>query len=814
MIRLVVLCSVLGLGVGCTDQSSGRASTELLNGPSSTVTFNALTGNALTGNALTGNALTGNALTGNALTGNALTGNALTGNGLTDGQMNREFFRYVYGCAARADQHILVTLDGQEHRFDGAIGLAPEWMSPVSEGGTGKCDHQCQRWVTACVLARTNAFGVPVPISIRGNHPALSNIGPDELAQFPLREGSYYGNIFGGSLYGDDGRYACTGPASNEPSQTARLCSNGGTEPVSTPCSIVIDDECFVPAAEHFTDPALTFGTTTSQCTTQGANGQISGCSLNELTVDEVITVFLKAPVAKAGNAVCETGETSATTSDCGDGWAKLLADPYLVTPTGGVAVDGEDNVITAGTTTGGPPDFGGGPINAGGAFWLAKFDRNGNHKMSLGIGAGTARPVLVASDATNIYVLGSISSGHVGGDTLAPGTFLAKYSATGTHLWSKLVPAASWRMIVASNGNVLVGGTAGNDSAVFELASVNGEVVSTRTNAGGGTAGNFALDPNGNLLIGDRHGLSLVLPSGERAWSIKEPGLLAIDTTGHFYLTTKQGVSKFGYSRAAATLEWHQAMDLNGGFGREEELIFEARVGRDGNLVIGGSHGGGFSLGMLFFRPFTPNIVFDRGFVIKLRPDGTVLWGEEMVTSIRSPLHGFALDSNSHVAVVGMFEGNVVVDGVSLLSPRQSQQQTSTEMYIGKIGDHVVAGQPNDRVGGAVPIVGLGDGLQIEYFDELDFQVPIATTIVRDAELPIEIPVSGDFSVRWTGTLTSDITDVVAFELLSGGTSAKLFIDGVLVIDDSVPHTVRKLGGSFGMTGNKRHDIRIEYQH
>ena len=120
----------------------------------------------------------------------------------------------------------------------GGIGLAinsdgTHWWDPpaTSEAGAGEagatkagtseagtCDESCQRWVSACVLARTNAYGVHVEISMR----ASSNLPPgSQSAQiqaalatsqaevapcqpgtdpstcgYTLREGAYYGNIF------------------------------------------------------------------------------------------------------------------------------------------------------------------------------------------------------------------------------------------------------------------------------------------------------------------------------------------------------------------------------------------------------------------------------------------------------------------------------------------------------------------------------------------------------------------------------------------------------------------------------------------
>ncbi len=122
---------------------------------SALVAENALTANALTANALTANALTANALTANALTANALTANALTANGLRD-PLGRELLKYVVSCALPDGDSVTVKVDGTTLRRSRArSGLAPDWGR-----AHGSCDGSCQRWVSACVLARVDAAGV------------------------------------------------------------------------------------------------------------------------------------------------------------------------------------------------------------------------------------------------------------------------------------------------------------------------------------------------------------------------------------------------------------------------------------------------------------------------------------------------------------------------------------------------------------------------------------------------------------------------------------------------------------------------------
>jgi hypothetical protein len=207
----------------------GTGDADLTDTRSALVAENALTANALTANALTANALTANALTANALTANALTANALTANGLRD-PLGRELLKYVVSCALPDGAGVTVQVDGTTYRFAGSIGLAPEWGR-----ASGSCDGSCQRWVSACVLARVDAAGVKREISIRGDNPALRPVW-HELRDYPNREATYYGNIFAEH----EPRYLCLSPGATS---DTRVC---GPSLDSCPMTVVgsCDDVC------------------------------------------------------------------------------------------------------------------------------------------------------------------------------------------------------------------------------------------------------------------------------------------------------------------------------------------------------------------------------------------------------------------------------------------------------------------------------------------------------------------------------------------------------------------------------------------
>jgi hypothetical protein len=225
------------------------------------LTANALTANALTANALTANALTANALTANALTANALTANALTANGLMD-PLAIEFLKYVVSCALNDNQSLTLGTGSTKVTLPGSLGLAPQWGLK-----NGACDGSCQRWVSACVLARVDAAGVERPISVRGPNLALLPSW-SELGTYTQREATYFGNVFA-------------------PGQPKFLCLPPGADSDERVCGDSMTD-C----------PMTVVGSCARDCLTQGLFGDYDVCSDagrigTGHTYLESVTVFL-----------------------------------------------------------------------------------------------------------------------------------------------------------------------------------------------------------------------------------------------------------------------------------------------------------------------------------------------------------------------------------------------------------------------------------------------------------------------------------------------------------------------------------------
>ncbi len=193
--------------------------------------------NGLTENALSVNALSVNALSVNALSVNALSVNSLVSSALNDASM-RTVLKYLVGCALRPEQSITLevpTGSGSFYTYNGQLGLYPDWS-------TGACPADtCQPWVSACVIARINAVGHVVPLSLRGS--ALTTDAA-ELTEYPMVDGVFFGNVFAQPQI----RYACL-PNDGELTRTCGRDDSGDPLPLSGcgavtflgPCSSICD---------------------------------------------------------------------------------------------------------------------------------------------------------------------------------------------------------------------------------------------------------------------------------------------------------------------------------------------------------------------------------------------------------------------------------------------------------------------------------------------------------------------------------------------------------------------------------------------
>src|SRR5262249_51018705 len=150
--------------------------------------------NGIQGNGIQGNGIQGNGLDVSSLAPGVLAALQNTG---TTGPLARKLTKYLSSCALDPVDHFDFSWnDGVEHDESdyGGLSLAPQWKT---RGLTA--DERA--WVSACVVARVNKFGITVHISMRGSNPGLATTAQEET-DYSHREGAFSGDIFGATPSG------------------------------------------------------------------------------------------------------------------------------------------------------------------------------------------------------------------------------------------------------------------------------------------------------------------------------------------------------------------------------------------------------------------------------------------------------------------------------------------------------------------------------------------------------------------------------------------------------------------------------------
>ncbi|WP_437641948.1 hypothetical protein [Sorangium sp. So ce854] len=174
----------------------------------------------VTANHLTLDHLGRNLLTANKTNVAALVSSPLKSESFTSGPLHgalidphaRAVMEALVECALTEEQSVSWSPTAEEQRgfsqylggfeakpWKGEIGLCPQWAE-------GPASTACQELVSACLLARNNAYGARVDISLQGDRrlvaPMSFPVDPasspamQEFARFPQREGAFFGNLF------------------------------------------------------------------------------------------------------------------------------------------------------------------------------------------------------------------------------------------------------------------------------------------------------------------------------------------------------------------------------------------------------------------------------------------------------------------------------------------------------------------------------------------------------------------------------------------------------------------------------------------
>jgi hypothetical protein len=137
---------------------------------------------------------------------------------------------------------------GAWYTFKGQLGLAPQWKA-------GACDDACQQMVSSCMLAHVNTSGVHIPLWLVSANAA---IGWGLNAQYPNREGTFFGNIFRpNSSSGLVDAFYCNGPGFSTDTVPGRLGAAQVGAPYTNPYLSPTngDGTCVPCAASHGDGP-------------------------------------------------------------------------------------------------------------------------------------------------------------------------------------------------------------------------------------------------------------------------------------------------------------------------------------------------------------------------------------------------------------------------------------------------------------------------------------------------------------------------------------------------------------------------------
>ena len=214
-------------------------------------------------NKLGANKLGANKLGANKLGANKLGANSLATTDMMATADSREVFSYVVGCALPAGQNIVAKNSaGVSYTFAGSVGLAPGWATRVPTVSE-------RRWVSACLLARTNLFGVSVQISLRHDSNTALTTTTAERTQYSNTEGAFFGDVFATP-------------------QTLFACGNRSWTPYTTNSLRL----CALSSNGSVTDCGFTYtGPCTTACTDKTA--PFGACVGNGVSYAEVITINL-----------------------------------------------------------------------------------------------------------------------------------------------------------------------------------------------------------------------------------------------------------------------------------------------------------------------------------------------------------------------------------------------------------------------------------------------------------------------------------------------------------------------------------------
>lgn len=407
------------------------------------------------------------------------------------------------------------------------------------------------------------------------------------------------------------------------------------------------------------------------------------GTSLGVLAAGLVLSACAHNTVGSDGGLDAATNDgasSDGSSGGCGDagvggGWAKRFGGSGVLGLALGMATDDCNNVIMTGDFSGGAVDFGGGPIAATGwaAGFLAKFSSTGAHLWSRGYAGQhnvVGNSVAVDPDG-NILVAGRFEDTvDFGGGPLtsAGGSdgFVAKLAPDGTHIWSKRF------------------GGAGSDEGASVASSATGDLFLTGSFEGTVDFGGQTLTSAGMTDVF----LAQYSASGSLAWAKRfggaggdRPGAVALDGSGGVVLCGGfSGTVDFGGAPLSSAGKIDIFLARYSPDGSHRSSVRWGGAGDDWGSAVAGDASGGVVIAGTFEQtvdfgggPYTSAGGPD-GFIARYSPAGAHQWSKRFGGSDAGNLfeggNGVAVDRGGNVLCTGTIEGTTDFGGPPLMSP------------------------------------------------------------------------------------------------------------------------------------------------
>ncbi|MDI1478586.1 hypothetical protein [Polyangium sp. y55x31] len=200
-----------------------------------------------------------------------------------------EFLEKLIGCALAEGTtvgdagHIVGYMTGGGvsvpvfQQYHGEIGLAPDWR-------TRALTTDEKRWVTACVLSRTNRYGATIDILLGGAHPEIT-YRASEAYPYTVPESTVWGNMF-------DSTMPLGSNTDSSPAFNAYICSDVTFCSSAEGATFRACDVTYTPCGFSYMGTCSTFDAFCSE----PLNSTFEGCSNRSYAIHSYL---------KASNATC-----------------------------------------------------------------------------------------------------------------------------------------------------------------------------------------------------------------------------------------------------------------------------------------------------------------------------------------------------------------------------------------------------------------------------------------------------------------------------------------------------------------------------